>query len=276
MWDVSEAAEFRWGYRWWGLRTGPRVPWHSADRILPAIDCGPDAAGVHSLRGITPQRGVGDISEGVMSSTSPLSLPAPSSSVDLIPKFQVSPRRQEQERERRRFNKIIETCGRRKMWNQALKVPGEMREFGLNPDETTYNKVIQACTSADRLDMALGVLEEMAQLGFVPDLATFGELMAACQKLEQWETALRLLVVMRQTGQPLDAGIYGEVVGACWRGQQYGIVLKLLEEMRQDRVAPEIINFWRERLAKTVRASPWKHWEQFRARQEPLPHAGIL
>lgn len=254
MWDVNEAAELRWGYRWWGLRTGPRVPWHSADRILPAIDCGPDVEGANVLD----------------ATASPLSLPAPSSSVELIPKLQVSPRRQEQERERRRFNKMIETCGRRKMWNQALKVPGEMREFGLKPDETTYNKVIKACTDADRLDKALGVLEEMAQLGFVPDLATFGEIMAACDKLQQWETALRLLVVMRETRQPLDAGIYGEVVGACWRGQQYGIVLKLLEEMRQDRVAPEIINFWRERLAKTVRAPSWKHWEQFRVQQEPL------
>lgn len=314
MWSSVDATEYRWGYRWWGCRTGPRVPWHSADRILPAIDCGPITEGGHLQRNISerkyagdageelepyssplalppaplpqmltdgqPQRNiaeqkdVADLGEEVELNYSPLALPAyPIGVIDYAePKLQVSPKGKQ--RELKRFNRLIETCGRRGMWHQAVKVPGEMREFGVQPDATTYNQVIKACTSADRLDVALGVLDEMAQLGFVPDLPTFGVLMASCSKLEHWETALRLLVVMRESGQPLDDGIYVEVLAACVRGQQYGIVLKLLEEMRQDGVAPETISFWRQRLAQHMqRPASWQKWEQFRAKQQPLPTA---
>lgn len=85
-------------------------------------------------------------------------------------------------------------------WEGALKLLGDMRNEGHQPDTVSYNLAVKACRKAGKGQEAHDLIEEMWLKNVETDAITYREAIGACQKGMEWELAQKLSDELRDWG----------------------------------------------------------------------------
>jgi len=175
-----------------------------------------------------------------------------------------------QAQEKKRYIRLIQTCGRRGQAEKTLRILQELQSHSLAADLAVYHAVLDACRNCYDCELSIKVLQAMHEQGVQPDLEAYNIVLATCERCEQSTLALDILETLRRAGlKPSDASLKS-ILAVCERGQEWPTILRLLEEMRQDDFCPVTISWWRHRMAERIPSGSRQKWELARSFQRPM------
>ncbi|XP_057871220.1 pentatricopeptide repeat-containing protein At1g20300, mitochondrial [Cryptomeria japonica] len=127
--------------------------------------------------------------------------------------------------------------------SQAMKVFGDMKEEGIQPNVVTYNILIEGFCRARNLNKAWDLLREMIGCGCSPDIVTFNALLRAHVKANEREKALEVCKRMKRHGIQPDVLTYNFLIMSHCSDKKLDAALKILNQMVSKGVVPNSSTF---------------------------------
>ncbi|KAG7988032.1 hypothetical protein I3843_03G166300 [Carya illinoinensis] len=110
------------------------------------------------------------------------------------------------------YNVMVKAYGKAKLYDKALSLFKDMKNYGTWPDECTYNSLIQMFAGGDHVEQARELLAEMQAMALKPHCSTFSAVIACYARLGQLSDAVGVYQEMVRVGVPSNEVVYGSLI----------------------------------------------------------------
>ena len=119
------------------------------------------------------------------------------------------------------------------IWSKVLKLLGQMKKDGVEPDAISYSSAIRACGAAGQWHEALELIKIMQKGGpnTKPNRIAYTNAIIACGRSGEYEPAIQLFNQMRNDGLHPDRVSYNALINCLKDARKPEIVIQLWDEM---------------------------------------------
>lgn len=136
------------------------------------------------------------------------------------------------ESERHHYQSVLNSCRKRRAWQEAASTIAEMRARGVTVDGYHISAAMTICTKADEWRASLRIFGEWADDGtHEPDMTCYNAALAACVSAGRREEALALIARMDGGVLKPTAGCFTAAAKACMMAGDEDAALACFDEL---------------------------------------------